>query len=1068
MTLNNKIMALVVSLVLFLGGTTIGIYNYFADNSIRSLHNNWTGLISQTIAESTATHIVNRNILHLNRILKPIVSGHDEIEYAFVVDFEGNIISYTFAKSRLPFFIDLVKDENKSVSRKIRFNNKEVVDYSYQLVEGLPARIHVGVNNSIIIKAETDLIHNILTVYFIVAVIFILISYVVGNHITKPVTSIIEQMNTISMNKGGGKLEVRTKDKYLVNLISAFNKMIERRIRSEQELRVNEENTRLLLNHIGEAVYGIDLNGNCTFANPACARMLGYNNSLKLIGKNMHRLIHHHREDGTELPEEECNIYKAHREGTSTHIENEVFWKNDGSYFYVEYWSDPLYREGDVIGSVISFIDITDRIRAHKALEKSRQGLAEAQKISDMGNWEWNICTGELSWSDHIFRIFGFEPGEFQPTYERFIQCVHPEDRELVASKVENALEDHKDYEVEHRIILPDNSVRIVYEIGKTYLEDGEPVRMIGTVQDITIRQEMTSKMSMLSSALEQSADIVLITDNRGIIEYVNPAFESITGFSREDAIGHTAALLNSGKMDKEFYKRLWGTISSGKVFTDIFANKTKDGTIFYEEKTITPLKDARGNIINYISTGKDISERIETQERLRHMAHHDALTGLPNRTLLMDRLEQATSRARWHNRIVGVMFLDLDRFKTINDTLGHDVGDTLLKEISSRLLQCVRDGDTVARLGGDEFAIILNDMASEEDVSPFAQKIIQELNTPFLIHEHELFITTSIGICVYPEDGEDAKILLKKADTAMYRAKNMGRNNYQYFTSEDNIKAIERLKLENDLRRALERDEFRLHFQPQLDLHEGKLAGMEALLRWQHPEHGLVSPGVFIPILEDTGMILPVGEWVLRTACRHARSWLDAGLHFKRIAVNLSARQFNQQDLVKTIREILDEEKVGAHFLELELTEGLLVENFAETSKVLHELHKMGVYISIDDFGTGYSSMNYLKRLPVDSLKIDYSFVRDITLDPDDANIASAIVSLAHSLGLTVIAEGVETLEQLNFLLHEGCDEIQGFLFSPPLPPDAVQHLVLEGSMYWEWNDILREQRWNKTKKRV
>ena len=668
-----------------------------------------------------------------------------------------------------------------------------------------------------------------------------------------------------------------------------------------------------------------------------------------------------------------------------------------------------------------------------------------------------------MDWSDHTFSIFGLDPETTSLTYDIFIDCVHPDDREFVKKSLQDTVESGEDYDLEYRIVRPDKTVRFIYERGIIYFENGKPSRMVGTVHDITKQHKENSKMTMLSRALEQSADIVLITDSEGVVEYINPAFEKITGYTRDEIIGARPTMLRSGEMSDEFYSRFWNKIKSGSSYTGVFINKKKDNAVYFEEKTITPLKDAMGNITHFISTGRDISERMEAHDRLQHMAHHDALTGLPNRILLMDRLEQAMSRARWHDRTVGIMFLDLDRFKTINDTLGHDVGDALLKQVSIQLSQCVRDGDTVARLGGDEFAIILNDMASEDDVSPFAQKIIDVLTAPLTVNQHELFITTSIGVCVFPEDGDNAKTLLKRADAAMYRAKSLGRNNYQFYTEDDNTKAIERLKMENDLRRALERDEFRLHFQPQLDLHEGTLAGMEALLRWYHPEHGIVSPGTFIPLLEETGLIIPVGEWVIRKSCQYARAWLDAGLHFKRIAVNLSVRQFAQQGLVENIKNILDEERLGAHFLELEITEGLLVENIAEASRILEELHKMGVYISIDDFGTGYSSMNYLKRLPVDSLKIDYSFVHDITLDPDDATIASAIVTLAHSLGLTVIAEGVETLEQLNFLLNEGCDEIQGFLFSPPLPPEAVQYLILEGSMNWEWEGILKERRWKK-----
>ncbi|MDH5435410.1 MAG: EAL domain-containing protein [Gammaproteobacteria bacterium] len=1068
MNLCNKIVVFVTSLVLLLGGLTIGIYSYLVDKSMTTLQENWGSLVSQFIAESTANSVVNNNTLQLNRIIQPIVSKNRDIEYVYVVDADKNIIAHTYTGDNLTFFKKLLNHEKETSYSKIKFNDKDIIDFSYPVVAGLATHVHIGVNNTSINKIESVLIRNVLIFYGVVGTLFIIIGRLMAMHIVKPITNVIEQMNKFGRNRYGGELKINSDDAIIQKLVFTFNDMTEKRIKNEQALRVSEENTRLLLNHIGEAVYGIDMEGNCTFVNPACVKLLGYSRASELEGKNMHQLIHHHYKDGSEYPEHECHIFKVLNSGVRSHNTDEVFWCKDGSALSVEYWSDPLYREGDIIGSVISFVDITDRKRIEEDIEKNRQSLTEAQQISNTGNWEWNIKTGELIWSDQIFRIFGMEPGSIVPDYDLFIDFVHPEDSDRLRMVIQESLERDKDYEIEHRIIISDKSVRFVREQGRIFYENGVPVKMSGTVQDITSKHEENARMSMLSSALEQSADLVLITNNKGMIEYINPAFESTTGYTRDEMIGSRPDILKSGKMEADFYSRLWDMISSGGTFTGVFINKKKNGIIYYEEKTITPLINANGNITHYISTGKDISERMATQERLHHMAHHDALTGLPNRLLLLDRLDQVTSRARWHNRVVGVMFLDMDRFKTINDTLGHDVGDNLLKQMSLRLSHCVRDGDTVARLGGDEFAIILNDVASIDDISPFAQKIIEALMVPFSIHEHELFVTSSIGICVYPDDGDNSQELLKRADVAMYRAKAMGRNNFQFYTEEDNTKAIERLKMENELRRALERNEFKLHFQPQLDLHEGKLAGMEALLRWYHPEYGIVPPAIFIPLLEETGLIVPVGEWVIRNACQHARSWLDHGLHFRRIAVNLSVRQFSQPGLAGIIKNILDEERLGAHFLELEITENLLVDNIAETSRMLNELHKMGVYISIDDFGTGYSSMNYLKRLPVDALKIDYSFVRDITLDPEDATIASAIVTLAHSLGLTVIAEGVETLGQLNFLLNEGCDQIQGFLFSPPLPAEAVQHLILEGSVYWEWEHILRERRWNKNTKKV
>ncbi len=437
-----------------------------------------------------------------------------------------------------------------------------------------------------------------------------------------------------------------------------------------------------------------------------------------------------------------------------------------------------------------------------------------------------------------------------------------------------------------------------------------------------------------------------------------------------------------------------------------------------------------------------EISERKRAEERLNYMAHYDELTGLPNRILFNHRLKQAMMEAAARERLVALMFVDLDRFKTINDTLGYEIGDVLLKAVAERLKDCLRRGDTVARLSGDEFALVFADMAHIDDASRLAQKILDSFTTPFRIGERDLFITSSIGITLYPFDQDDANTLLKNADAAMYRAKEQGRNNYQFYTSEMNVRALERLSFETNLRQALERDEFILHYQPKVDLVTGNVIGMEALLRWQNPELGLVSPTEFIPLAEETGLIVAIGEWVIRTACKQNKAWQAAGLPSLRISVNLSARQFKEKNLVERVAQALKETGLEARYLELELTESLL-QTPETTITPLKELHALGIHLSIDDFGTGYSSLSYLKRFPIDTLKIDRSFVRDITTDADDAAIANAIITMAHSLGMYVVAEGVETGEQLAFLCQRKCDSMQGYYFSKPLPADVFASLI-------------------------
>jgi diguanylate cyclase (GGDEF)-like protein len=441
-----------------------------------------------------------------------------------------------------------------------------------------------------------------------------------------------------------------------------------------------------------------------------------------------------------------------------------------------------------------------------------------------------------------------------------------------------------------------------------------------------------------------------------------------------------------------------------------------------------------------------DLEERKRVELSIRHMAHHDALTGLPNRTLFRDRLTHAMAQADRYHQKLAVLFLDLDRFKAINDTLGHNVGDQLLKIAAERLRSCVRDCDTVARLGGDEFTVIVDDIMEVQDAAVVAQKILDTLSQPFNLHGHEVFISVSVGITLYPTDDESADNLLRNADSAMYRAKEYGRNNYQFYVADMNVKARARLMLESSLRRALDRGEFTLYYQPRVDLFSGRVIGAEALLRWRHPEMGLVPPVEFIPILEETGMIIPVGDWVLRQASQQNRAWQDMGLPPIRMAVNLSARQFIQKDLAESVLRILEQVGLSPKYMELEITEDLLLEHNQTNIITLTKLRNEGIHISIDDFGTGYSSLSYLKRLPIDTLKIDQSFVRDIDTDPDNKAIASAIIAMANSLHLNVLAEGVETDEQLAFLRAQGCNEIQGFSFSHPLPAEEFERLLREG----------------------
>jgi diguanylate cyclase (GGDEF)-like protein/PAS domain S-box-containing protein len=543
---------------------------------------------------------------------------------------------------------------------------------------------------------------------------------------------------------------------------------------------------------------------------------------------------------------------------------------------------------------------------------------------------------------------------------------------------------------------------------------------------------------------VETTSDWIWEVDANGVYIYASPKVQDLLGYAPEEVIGKTPFDFMSPDEAAKI----------GAVFTEIVAarkpferlenvNRHKDGRRMILETSGVPILDRDGGFKGYRGIDRDITERKQAEERLAFIAYHDTLTGLPNRLLLLDRLRQAIIEAARHERRVAAVCLDLKGFKNVNDTLGHEAGDGVIRAVAERLTTCVRPGDSVARLGGDEFCILLADIARIEDVAHVMQKIRIQLEQPLTAAGHTLHLTATLGISLYPADGADAEALLKNADIAMYRARERDED-YQYYAADMTVNAAERLALENDLRQALARRELELHYQPQVSLASGVVTGVEALLRWRHPVHGMISPAKFIPLAEETGLILPIGEWVLRQACTQARAWADAGRPL-RVAVNLSARQFRQPGLDGLIRGILEETGLDPAWLDIELTESIIVHDPAAVTLILASVKKLGVQISIDDFGTGYSSLSYLKRFPIDVLKVDQSFVRDIATDPDDAAIVRAIITLAHALGIQTIAEGVETREQLAFLRENGCGAMQGYYFSKPLPVEELTRLLVQ-----------------------
>ncbi|MCP3851721.1 MAG: EAL domain-containing protein [Gammaproteobacteria bacterium] len=550
---------------------------------------------------------------------------------------------------------------------------------------------------------------------------------------------------------------------------------------------------------------------------------------------------------------------------------------------------------------------------------------------------------------------------------------------------------------------------------------------------------EANKNLLLAHSVLESTKEGVMVVGIDGKIEMINPAFSVVTGYREEEVIGKNPSILRSDRHSHEFYSHMWEQINSIGYWQGEIWNKRKTGEVYPEWLSINTIFDENQEIQGYASIFTDITERKKIEERIKNLAYYDFLTKLPNRRLLLDRLDIATANAKRHHHLLGLMFVDLDFFKRINDTLGHSGGDDLLKQFAERLSGFIRDGDTIARFGGDEFVIILPELAEISELTQFAKRIIEAMKKPFYVRSQELFISCSIGISLFPEDGEDSETLLKHADAAMYRIKDLGRNGFELYAKSMDSKSMERLAMETSLHKALENSEFFLSYQIKVDLSSGDIAGIEALIRWDHPELGILQPNAFIGLAEDTGLILPIGQWVLEEACRQNVQWQKMGLPCYRMAVNVSVHQFCREEIFLWIDNALELSGMEAKYLELEITESSIMKKLERAKVTINQLKETGVSISIDDFGTGFSSLAYLKELDIDFLKIDQSFLSNLLEKKKDQAIVSTIISMAKHLGIRVIAEGVELEEQVEFLKSSNCDEIQGFLISRPMIADNI-----------------------------
>jgi len=666
-------------------------------------------------------------------------------------------------------------------------------------------------------------------------------------------------------------------------------------------------------------------------------------------------------------------------------------------------------------------------------------------------------CRDDANWtmefvSDGCQRVTGYAPAELllngRISYE---EITHPEDRERVRTAVHEAIAERRRFDLEYRIHHADGTVRWVWERGIAVRDAADRVVALeGIVEDVTARTEnelaLREAERRYRGLFDNAIEGIFRTTVEGRYLDANPALARIYGFTSPAELMETwkdiRAQLYVDPTRREEFMRIVKARGSISGFESQVYRKNGD-VIWISENARAVLGDS-GHVVYYEGTVEDITERHLYQARIEQQANYDTLTGLANRSLLNDRLEQGILTAASYGARLAVVFIDLDRFKYINDSLGHDVGDRLLQGMAERFKSCIREFDTVARLGGDEFVLLLNGQSGPDSVATMLERVLESVAQPWRHGARDFELTCSVGVALYPDDGNDAAALLKHADSAMYRAKEQGRNNFQFFTDDLNLLMKERFELENNLRRALERGEFELHYQPRVDLATNSVVACEALIRWRLSGGESISPARFIPVAEETGLIGPIGEWVLRTACAQNKRWQEAGLPPCVVSVNVSPRQFHRDDFIDTLKDVLRDTGLNPSYLELELTENMVMHDGEQMIETLRAIKRLGVHIAVDDFGTGYSSLSYLKRFPVDRLKIDGSFVRDIAADTDDAAIVRTIIALGHNLGLKVLAEGVETEAQLAFLKANDCDEMQGYHFSKPVSAWRMRKLLV------------------------
>lgn len=993
----------------------------------------------------------------LSQIASSIAYGKSG--YAIILDKNGQIIGHKeFSKvldslnvldqshSFSPTFRDIVLKMTQGLFGKEKFfDNDQEWSVAYAPISITGWSIAIIAPKNEINERAGDLTYSLLMVSLLILAIALMFSYILAYYITRYQE----------------KLEREKSDK------------------TKELLLAHDEYEKIFENNAA-GIYVVDENRTILSANERTCEIFGYTKE-EIIGQNF-LFLHVNQKAYENL----ANYYICIEDNLKINIEYQ-FKRKDGAPIWCQLLGTSMVSKSNEKGIVWSILDINERKEIEKhnkhlqelyaTLSQCNQAIVHCKNEAELFH---QICNDTVQFGEMKMAWIGlgdFEKRTIKPIAVSesgigYIEnlCIFMDEntgpagialREDHPVWVQDLLHDipqtmpwytrAKNFGWRSVAALPLHKNDSVYGVFALYSDqvniftDDIQELLLEMASDIDYALESyqkEAKLNQLIQAVEQTPTSIVITDLESNIVYANEAFAKVTGYTLEEAMGKNPRMLKSDKTPESFYTQMWSHLTKGSSWKGEFTNKRKDGSEYIEAVNISPVMGNDGTIINYMAIKEDITAKKEAEEKIHQLANFDHLTGLPNRVPLYDYFKYVLNLAKRNNQAFAIMFLDLDHFKEINDTLGHNIGDTLLIEVSIRLRSLMREVDMITRLGGDEFIIIMPEtpMLGAEQV---AKKLLEVISTPYYIDSHELNITVSIGIALYPFDGLDFETLSKNADTAMYQAKAKGRNQYCFFTEDMQTKSLYNLQLSNALRHAIERNELVVYYQPQISLQDGRIIGAEALLRWFHPELGFIAPSEFIPIAEESGQILAIGEWVLRRTAQQAKKWIAEGFNTMVFSVNLSAYQFRHPSLPKLVTQILTETGLSPEHLELELTESMAMHDPIEAIKIMDNLHKRGIRLSIDDFGTGYSSLSYLKKFKIYKLKIDQSFVRDIDSDTDDRAIVKAIIMIARSLGMVTIAEGVETGQQLAFLKEQGCEEAQGYYYSKPLSASRFEEFI-------------------------